>query len=113
MGREEWLLTEEIQKQLDLTVEALEQLDEFERHAVLDDFNNTDDDRHDIAIDVFSFHLQRALRAIGALAERLGILSIEREVSALRMDSVHLRSTSRTSDGVMDLPRFHGQFRDS
>lgn len=101
MSREEWLLAEEIKTELGQCDDALLKIDEIERSysSMADADEDEDADNHALASHVLEYHLQRTLRAIGALAERLGTLSIEREVSALRQDSSNLRATSRPYEG--------------
>jgi hypothetical protein len=99
VSREEWLLAEEIKTELGQCENALAKLDDMERGYSSASDADEDADNHSLASQVLEFHLQRTLRAIGALAERLGTLSIEREVSALRQDSSKLLATSRPYEG--------------
>ncbi|MGB9991015.1 hypothetical protein [Pseudoduganella rhizocola] len=100
MSREEWLLAEEIETELRLSNDALGKLDGLERSYSRMSEVDADADNHKIAIHVLEYHLQRTLRAIGALAERLGTPSIEREVSALRQDRAKLQATTREYDDL-------------
>jgi hypothetical protein len=98
MSREEWLLTEEIRTELGLCDSALGKLDEMERcYSNVSDIDDGSED-HRFASQALAYHLQRTLRAIGALAERLGTPSIEREVSELRRDPSKLHATNRPDD---------------
>lgn len=99
MGREEWLLAESVNKELGLAHEALVRLDDLERSGAIDLDTDPEDDRYEIATDALGFHIERAFRAIGALAERLGIHSIARETSTARMQRSKLQATSRPYDG--------------
>jgi hypothetical protein len=99
MGREEWLLVEFIQTDLDLASDALLKVDDLESHMSLEDHENPDDYRWDFAKLMIGHHIENALRGIGALAERLRVPSIERECTNLRKDSKFLKATSRPFDG--------------
>lgn len=95
MSREEWLLSEEIKAELERCGDALWRLDDIERNTSSLQEADESAESHTLATQVLEYHLQRTLRAIGALAERLGTPSIEREVAALRRDSSRLKSTAR------------------
>jgi hypothetical protein len=96
MGREEWLLSEAIERELELAYVALTKVDDEERSGQIPD---PDDEWHDIERHALAWHLEKALRSIGVLAERLGAHSIEREVTKLRGDRIRLGDTSRPLDG--------------
>lgn len=99
MGREEWLLVEAIQRDLDAAYDAVNKFDDLENHMSLEDHENPDDHRYDHAKLMIGYHLEAAFRGIGALAERLGVPSIEREATSLRSDRVYLEKTSRPFEG--------------
>jgi hypothetical protein len=99
IGREEWLLAESIENELDQAQDALAKLDDLERYVNYKILNDPEDDRDDLARGALAFYIERALRAIGALADRLGVSSISREVTRARNDRSNLRSTSRPYEG--------------
>jgi hypothetical protein len=94
MGREEWLLSEAIQQELKLAYTALTKVDDKERYGGVPD---PDDEWGDMEYEVLAWHLEKSLRSIGVLAERLGAPSIEREIAALRKRK--LDEISRPYDG--------------
>jgi hypothetical protein len=81
MGREEWLLAEAIEQELKLAYTALNNVDDKERYG---GEPNPDDEGVDREYEVLAWHLEKSLRSIAVLAERLGAPSIEREIAALR-----------------------------
>lgn len=81
MGREEWLLAEAIEKELQLAYTALTKVDDKERYGGVPD---PDDEACDTEYEVLAWHLEKSLRSIAVLAERLGAPSIEREIATLR-----------------------------
>jgi hypothetical protein len=99
MSREEWLLSEAIEDELREAHEALSEVDRLERSGDMSMIDNPEDDRYEIATLTLSYHIDRALRAIGALAERLHVPSIEREVSKLRSKPARIAETTRPFDG--------------
>lgn len=99
MGREEWLLVESIQRDLDAARDALYKYDDLESHMTLEDHDNPEDDRYEIAKLVLGTHIEAAFRGIGALAERLGVPSIEREATCFRSNRAYLEKTSRPFEG--------------
>lgn len=94
MGREEWLLSEAIERELELAYTALTKADEKERNGGAPD---PDDDWDGVEYEVLAWHLEKSLRSIAVLAERLKAPSIEREIAMLR--ARNLRDTSRPYDG--------------
>lgn len=94
MGREEWLLSEAIEQELELAEMALGKVDDKERYG---GFPDADDERANSEEEVLAWHLEKSLRSIAVLAERLGVPSIEREIAELRKR--RLSETSRSYDG--------------
>ncbi|WP_224727889.1 hypothetical protein [Escherichia coli] len=94
MGREEWLLAEAIEQELQLAYTALTKVDDRERYGGMPD---PDDDLDGIESEVLAWHLEKSLRSIAVLAERLGVPSIEREIALLRKRQ--LGETSRPYEG--------------
>jgi hypothetical protein len=94
MGREEWLLSEAIEEELQLVYTALTKVDDKERSGYQPD---PDDERADSEYEVLAWHLEKSLRSIAVLAERLGVPSIEREIAELRKRK--LSETSRPYEG--------------
>lgn len=99
MGREEWLLSQSIEAELDLASNALVRVDDLKREATSRSAVDPDDDRLELAQDALISHVERAMRSIGALAERLGVRSIEREMSLARSDRTTLADTTREYEG--------------
>ncbi|WP_228897687.1 hypothetical protein [Acidovorax sp. Leaf73] len=94
MGREEWLLAEAIEQELQLAYDALTKVDVKELSgSVLD----PDDEWSDAEYEILAWHLEKSLRSIAVLAERLGTPSIEREIAKLRKRNLGV--TSRPYDG--------------
>jgi hypothetical protein len=82
MGREEWSLAEVIEQELQLAYTALNAVDDTERRGCIrDPHDYSDDDERE----VLAWHLEKSLRSIAVLAERLGAPSIEREIAMLRI----------------------------
>lgn len=94
MRREEWLLAEAIEQELELAHTALTKVDDKERYGGEPD---PDDERSTVEGEVLAWHLEKSLRSIAALAERLGVPSIEREIAMLRKRN--LSETTRPYDG--------------
>jgi len=90
MSRAEWLLAEAIEQELELAYAALAKVDDQERSGEVPDPH---DDWADTVYEVLAWHLEKALRSIAVLAERLGAPSIEREIATLR--TKNLSETSR------------------
>ncbi|QBF26232.1 hypothetical protein EXN22_11200 [Pseudomonas tructae] len=99
MGREEWLLVEAIQIELDSASDALYKLDNLEQHLDVHQLEDPEDNRHDMAQQILRYHLEASFRGIGVLAERLGAPSIEREVADSRKNRTYLEKTGRPFDG--------------
>lgn len=94
MGREEWLLSEAIERELELAYTALTKVDEKQRYGGEPD---PEDDWEGIENHVLAWHLEKSLRSIAVLAERLGVPSIEREITTLRKRN--LSDTTRPYEG--------------
>lgn len=97
MGREEWLLTESIIKQLERAEDALRKVDILEGHGAADP-PDPHDDSYERATEALAYYIEGALRSIGALSERLGIQSITQETIKLRADRMSLKQTTRPFD---------------
>ena len=63
MGREEWLLAENVNTEISLAHDALMMLDELERSGIYSSNDDPEEDRHEIASHVLGFHIERALLA--------------------------------------------------
>lgn len=100
MGREEWLLAESIAQELNHAEKALHEVDRLQCDGVANS-NDPEDTRYELAEHALSWYVERSLRAIGALAERMGVASIANETTEARRDRVMLAKTDRQFEGEL------------
>lgn len=98
MGRQDWLLAESIAKDLERADAALDEVDNLQISGAANT-DDPDDDRYEAAERTLVYYIDRALRSVAALSERLGIVSIANEATAARADKKLLSGTDRSNEG--------------
>lgn len=98
MGREEWLLAESIGQELDYAEQALREVDRLQCDGAANS-DDPEDCRYELAEHALRWYVERSLRGIGALAERMGVASIAAETTEARRNSENLAQTDRQFEG--------------
>jgi hypothetical protein len=98
MGREEWLLAESIAQELEQAQRALGEVDRLQHEGAAAG-DDPEDSRYELAKHALSWYVERSLRSIGALAERMGIASIAVETTKAIRNRKNLAKTDREFEG--------------